>query len=122
MAGRENLALSFAMFAQASPTNALSVDAFRQEVERLVDLVGGPGDRAEALELAGLLLPHVVNEKTGVVLGGPDVTPEQFVGMLASPCLQETGTRISISGWKTMWATRQRTAQAPLPLMSPIPP
>ncbi len=94
VSGRENLALSFAMFAQASPSNDRGVDELRRQVDRLLDLIAveppRPEARAAALELAESLVPHVINERTNVVLGGSDVTAEQFLGMLSSPCLQET--------------------------------
>lgn len=92
VSGRENLALSFSLFAEASPTNDLSVAEFKLRVHRLLDLLGSnlPEDREAAVQLAESVAPHVINEKTQVVLGGAEVTAEQFVDFLASPCLQET--------------------------------
>lgn len=91
--GRDNLAHSFALFAQASPTNERRVDEFKQQVERLLDLLGrgpgGAGERSAALRLAESLAPHVVNEHTRAVLGGGPVDARQFVGFLSSSCLQE---------------------------------
>lgn len=90
--GRENLGLSFALFAQASPTNDLSVAEFKPRVHRLLELLdsGLPEDRQAAVRLAASVAPHVINKRTEVVLGGNEVTAEQFVEFLASPCLQET--------------------------------
>jgi alpha/beta superfamily hydrolase len=94
VSGRENLSLSFAMFAQASPSNDLSVRDFKRLLDRLLDLVNSdsplPEDRAAAAQLAESVAPHVINEKTNMVLGGTDVTAEQFIGLLSSPCLQKT--------------------------------
>jgi len=94
VSGRENLALSFAMFAQASPANDLGVVDFKRRVDRLLDLVDLdsplPEERVAAVQLAESVAPHVINEKTNVVLGGPDVTGEQLLGYLSSPCLQES--------------------------------
>ncbi len=94
VAGRENLALSFTQFALASPTNDLEPGELRQRLERLLDLVGAdssrPEDRAAAMELAQSLAPHVVNERTSMVLGGPEVDAEQLLGLLSSPCMRET--------------------------------
>lgn len=92
VSGRENLGLSFALFAQASPTNELSVGEFKPRVHRLLELLGSglPEDRQAAVRLAESVAPHVINERTEVVLGGDELTAEQFVDFLASPCMQET--------------------------------
>ena len=94
VSGRENLSLSFAMFAQASPSNDLGVPDLKRLLDRLLDLVSlespSPEDQAAAMQLAESVAPHVINEKTKMVLGGADVTAEQFIGLLSSPCLQET--------------------------------
>ena len=93
VSGRENLSLSFAMFAQANPANDLSTGEFKRLMDRLLDLVSPDSlaeDRAAAVQLAESVAPHVVNEKTNIVLGGPEFTAEQFVGLLSSPCMQET--------------------------------
>jgi pimeloyl-ACP methyl ester carboxylesterase len=94
VSGRENLCLSFAMFAQASPSNDLSAPDFKRLLDRLLDLVGlespSPEDQAAAMQLAESVAPHVINEKTKMVLGGADVTAERFIGLLSSPCMRET--------------------------------
>jgi pimeloyl-ACP methyl ester carboxylesterase len=94
VSGRENLSLSFAMFAQASPSNDLGVSDFKGLLDRLFDLVSSksptPEDQDAAMQLAESVAPHVINEKTNMVLGGADVTAEQFIGFLSSGCLQET--------------------------------
>jgi hypothetical protein len=93
VSGRENLGLSFAMFAQASPSNDLGVPDFKRLLDRLLDLVSlespSPEDQAAAMQLAESVAPHVINERTNMVLGGADVTAEQFVGLLSSACMQE---------------------------------
>ena len=59
--GWENLSLSFAVFAQASPSNDLSVRDFKRLLDRLLDLVNSdsplPEDRAAAAQLAESVAP-----------------------------------------------------------------
>jgi pimeloyl-ACP methyl ester carboxylesterase len=94
VSGRENLGLSFAMFAQASPANDLRVPDFKRLMDRLLDLVGSDSPRSEdqaaVAELAESVTRHVVNERTNIVFGGAEVTADQFIGFLSSPCLRET--------------------------------
>ncbi len=92
LSGRENLSLSFAMFAQASPANDLNVRDFRRLLDRLLDLLDSdlPEDRKAAVRLPESVAPHVINEKTKMILGGAAVTAGQFVSILSSPCLRDT--------------------------------
>jgi fermentation-respiration switch protein FrsA (DUF1100 family) len=94
VSGRENLSLSFAMFAQASPSNDLGVPDFKRLLDRLFDLVSlespSRADQDAAMQLAESVAPHVINERTNMVLGGTDVTAEQFIGLLSSGCFQGT--------------------------------
>jgi hypothetical protein len=49
--------------------------------------------RAEALAIATEITPLVFNENTKVILGGIDqLSPEQFIGLLASPCFEDNLT------------------------------
>ncbi len=94
VSGRENLSLSFSSFAEASRAHDLSTRELKQRLDRLMDLVSLdsplPEDRVEAMQLAESVAPLVINKRTNMVLGGADVTADQFIGLLSSPCMQET--------------------------------
>jgi alpha-beta hydrolase superfamily lysophospholipase len=93
ISGRDNLVLSFAMFAEASPSHDSSSTEVKGLLNRLLDLVHAESpsrdERAAALQLAEKLAPRIINERTKLVLGGADITAEQFLDLLSSPCLEE---------------------------------
>jgi hypothetical protein len=42
------------------------------------------------MPLEETVAPHVINDGTNIVWGGANVTVEEFLGLLSSPCLKET--------------------------------
>jgi pimeloyl-ACP methyl ester carboxylesterase len=94
--GRQCLSRSFTLFSQASPDNPYTKEEFTDRLNKLLNLslkeMRTAEEKAEMLRLAGQTVPHIVNDRTRVVFGGADISPERFVGFLTSTCLQDTLT------------------------------
>jgi pimeloyl-ACP methyl ester carboxylesterase len=89
--GIENMTLSLAILANGNLSRDQSFTTYRDQLSALFNLIEGgistSSAREGALKLAAQLPPYVINDNTRVILGGVEqLTPEEFVGMLSSPC------------------------------------
>jgi pimeloyl-ACP methyl ester carboxylesterase len=93
--GKENLALSFSILANGTLSRDKTFTLYQKQLSRLLNLIiegmSTPGTRNEALGIASGLTPRIINDNTRIILGGIDqLSPEEFVGMLSSPCFADT--------------------------------
>jgi hypothetical protein len=91
LSGTENLVRSFALLARGSFERDGLFDRHAAELTTLIGAARS-GDtsvpRADAVALAAGLAPRIVNARTQAILGGITLSGEEFLDLLASPCLE----------------------------------
>jgi dienelactone hydrolase len=91
---RENMALSFALLTNNTLDRNNNFSSYKKQFSKLFDLITQSEQdttvKAEALDIVTQLLPELINDNTNVIMSGIDqLTPEQFVGVLSSPCFTD---------------------------------
>lgn len=90
LTGLENLVCSFALLARGGFQRDAEHDRYAADLATLLAAARGgnePGQDSGVLALAERLAPRIVNRRTAAILGNDSISGTDFVGMLASPCL-----------------------------------
>ncbi len=91
LSGAENLVRSLALLASGSFRRDGEYDRYVSDLETVLTIArseDAPARNPRALEIAERMAPHVMNERTAVILGSKSMSGAEFLGLLSSPCLE----------------------------------